>query len=434
MRTIVAILIIFSIISIWLAILEGLIIILGALKFHQKDLQRVISFEHVNWGELPTVTVLVPAHNEELVIETTVQRILKMNYPHDKLQLIVINDNSSDSSSNILKSIEAQNRNRMIKIIEITDKEIGGGKAKALNHAVKFATGEYICVYDADAAPEQNALLFLVLKVLESDKYAAAFGRNKTRNRKRNNFTKMINLELIVTQRVVHPGKWELLKLGQIPGTNFIIKKSILEEIGWWDTAALTEDTELGFKLMEKGFQIALETRSEAYQQEPEEVAVYIHQRVRWAKGNLYVLHKNFSKIFTAKNIRIRAEAFYYFSTYIWFLLAVVLSDIFFITSILFIVLSWFGINFSLPVVFSPLVSILFIYSWALMYFIFVLQINLALATDIGQSTTKNFVLSCVSYFTYAQLFIYVSVRATFEYTLDKILHRKQTWYKTKRF
>ena len=111
-----------------------------------------------------------------------------------------------------------------------------------------------------------------------------------------------------------------------------------------------------------------------------------------------------------------------------------VLSDIFFITSILFIVLSWFGINFSLPVVFSPLVSILFIYSWALMYFIFVLQINLALATDIGQSTTKNFVLSCVSYFTYAQLFIYVSVRATFEYTLDKILHRKQTWYKTKRF
>lgn len=62
------------------------------------------------------------------------------------------------------------------------------------------------------------------------------------------------------------------------------------------------------------------------------------------------------------------------------------------------------------------------------------LQINLALGADIGQSNTRNFIYSCVSYFTYAQLFILISIRAFYNLLMDKIRKRESKWYKTERF
>jgi Glycosyltransferases, probably involved in cell wall biogenesis len=93
-----------------------------------------------------------------------------------------------------------------------------GGKAGVLNDALKVSTGEYLGVYDADAAPEANALYFLVEKVLENpERYAAAFGRNKTRNYQQNFLTRCINLEIVNTQRIQHTGLWQLFKIGRIP-------------------------------------------------------------------------------------------------------------------------------------------------------------------------------------------------------------------------
>ncbi|MOA32477.1 hypothetical protein D3C78_1537010 [compost metagenome] len=68
------------------------------------------------------------------------------------------------------------------------------------------------------------------------------------------------------------------------------------------------------------------------------------------------------------------------------------------------------------------------------MYFIYVLQINLALASDFGQSTIRNFILSCVSFYTYAQLFLVLSIKAFYSMLVDKITGRQSKWYKTQRF
>lgn len=66
--------------------------------------------------------------------------------------------------------------------------------------------------------------------------------------------------------------------------------------------------------------------------------------------------------------------------------------------------------------------------------FITINMINLALATDVGQSTIQNFILSCISYFTYAQLFLLISLRALYSFAVDKVTGRKAKWYKTQRF
>ena len=145
------------------------------------------------------------------------------------------------------------------------------------NDALKMADGEYICIYDADAMPETNALYFLVKRRMKDpERRVASFGRNKTRNAKQNFLTRCINQEIVVTQRVHHVGMWHLFKIGRIPGTNFIIQTEFVKSIGGWRNGALTEDTDISFKIMQSGKLIALAYNSEAFNKNLKRLKVII--------------------------------------------------------------------------------------------------------------------------------------------------------------
>lgn len=422
---------ILSIISIWISVTINILLVFGALRYFSEERKNKIDLNFYN-DILPSITIMIPAHNEEKVIASTLGRVLDLNYPKELIQVIVINDNSSDNTGNEIKKVQINNPSRKVNVIT-TNKETGGkGKAHALNLGLKKAIGEWICIFDADAAPERNTLKFLVIKSFEDRRYAAVFGRNKARNRDRNFLTKCINLELISSQRIMNPGKWNLFKLGQIPGTNFIINKSILEKVGGWDTKAITEDTDLGFSIMKKGYLIAYESRAEAYQQEPEKLSVYIKQRTRWAKGNLYVVFKNIPDIFSRIDLRVKFDIIFYWLTYVYFLLFILISDFVFILGIVAIILKF--INPNINILGEVFLNINFSLSFLLMYTIFLLQMNIGLASDKGQLTFENFFISCVSYFTYAQLFIFISLKASYSYITDFIFKREVKWYKTERF
>lgn len=422
-----------SIFSIWTSVLINIILVLGAIGYVAKERKNKVQLDKYD-DRLPSVTIMIPAHNEERVIASTLERILDLNYHKHLIQIIVINDNSSDQTGVQIKKVQDNHPQRKINVIT-TDQETGGkGKAHALNLALKQATGEWICIFDADAAPERNTLKFLVIKSFEDKKYAAVFGRNKARNRKRNFLTRCINIELVVSQRITNPGKWYLFKLGQIPGTNFIINRTILEKVGGWDSRAITEDTDLGFSIMKKNYLIAYESRAEAYQQEPEKLSVYIKQRTRWAKGNLYVVFKNLPDLFSSMDWRIKFDIIFYWMTYVWFLLFILISDGIFIFNIIAIITNYINPELNILDKVSLSVNFNFNLSFLLMYIIFVLQMNVGLASDKGQSTRENFLISCISYFTYSQLFILISLKATFSYLGDLVFKREAKWYKTERF
>lgn len=422
-----------SIISIWIAVLESIIIMAGAIAFiHKQNRQKLVNPS--NLENFPTVTVMVPAHNEELVIQATAEHILQMNYPHHKMQVIVIADNCKDHTAERLRALKANERYRDRDFL-ILERTGTGGKSGALNDALKQATGEWICVYDADAAPEKNALLFLTQKAMEQpERYGAVFGRNKARNRGQNFLSRCINLELVTIQRVHHTGLWQLFKLGTIPGTNFIVKTALIQDIGGWDEHAITEDTAISFEILTRGQLIALAPQAEAYQQEPEDLKVYMKQRERWAKGNYSVVTDNIHHLFDRTSWRIKLHVLYYAASYFWFMIAIIISDIIFVANIVYQIIALFNPAVVSPFRFEGDVYMYLIIAWALMYYIYVLQINLALATDIGQSNTRNFILSCVSYFTYAQLFLVISVKAFYSMIVDKITGRESKWYKTERF
>ncbi|RRK10279.1 glycosyltransferase family 2 protein [Lactiplantibacillus garii] len=424
-----------AIITIWLSVGVTVVTLIGGVKFILKQLKTPVPVTLPPLARTPRVTVVVPAHNEALVIQATVRAILNLNYPADQLEILVYADNCQDQTAARVRQLKAEPefRNRDLRVIERSG---SGGKAGVLNDALALASGEYLCVYDADAAPEANALYFLVQKVLEDpQRYAAAFGRNKTRNYQQNFLTRCIHLEIVNTQRIQHTGMWQLFKIGRIPGTNFIINKQVVVDLGGWNDGALTEDTALSFRLMRAGKLIALAHQAEAFQQEPETLFAYYHQRKRWARGNYEVIFNNVKHLFDRTPWRVKLEILYYLCVYFWFSVAIIVSNALFILNS-----TLAGFQLVLPRV-HPLVSlgtplaVLFMINWLLMFYLYLLQMNIALASDYGQATVTNFVYSVVAYFTYAQLFIIVSVVALFDMLRDKLTGKRQTkWYKTARF
>ena len=266
----------------------------------------------------------------------------------------------------------------------------------------------------------------------------AVFGRNKTRNADQNYLTRFINQEIMVSQRIQHIAMWHMFKIGRIPGTNFIIQRDFVDSIGGWSDGALTEDTDISFKIMQSGKLIALAYNSEAFQQEPEHLKDYYFQRLRWAKGNYQVVLDNFKNLFNKSNWRVKFETFYFTSTFFIFNSAVILSDIIFLVNFGFMIWSWFDPNTQMPFTFTQgntQISQVLVFNWLLMILLYMLQITIALASQFGQTTAKSVRIALASYFTYPQLFIIVFVHAVLQVLMDKIFKRNGTrWVKTKRF
>ncbi|HBG0055490.1 TPA: glycosyltransferase family 2 protein, partial [Clostridioides difficile] len=392
------------------------ILAMGGYIFYFKNFDKEIK----EIDEYPMISILVPAHNEAKVIGRTVESLLLLNYPKSKMELIVINDNSSDNSKEILENIKDRYNNYNFTIIN-TDSLTGGkGKSNALNIGYTISKGDFIAVYDADNTPDKNALRYLVQTIVMDDELGAVIGKFRTRNKNKNLLTKFINIETLSFQWMSQAGRWQLFNLCTIPGTNFILRRSIIEEIGGWDSKAIAEDTEISFRIYKLGYKIKLVPQSITWEQEPETVKVWIKQRTRWAKGNIYVLMKYIKNIFKQGRNKIVFDIAYFFSVYFLFLTSVIISDILFVLSISKLVEISIPINFFLI--------------WILSYLLFIIEVSISLTIEKGEATIENIFIVAIMYFTYSQLWLFVAIKGMIEYLKDIIFKREVKWYKTERF
>ena len=101
---------------------------------------------------LPLVSVIVPAYNEEKTIGNTIKSLLSLDYPHDKLEIIAVNDGSKDNTLKVIEDIIKNNKNRNIILIN----QLNQGKARSLNNGLKIAKGEFFACLDADSVVEKD--------------------------------------------------------------------------------------------------------------------------------------------------------------------------------------------------------------------------------------------------------------------------------------
>ena len=265
----------------WFMLFYHIFLMLGGyLEFLKHD--KVVKKFSENKEELPMVSILIPAHNEQLVIENTLQAMVNLDYPKDKLEVIPINDNSNDDTGFIVD--EYAKRYPFIRPLHTKPPTGGKGKSGALNQGLKHSTGEVIVVYDADNTPEPEAVYHLVLGLNNDKKAAAVVGKFRVLNATENLLTRFINIETLTFQWLAQAGRWHWFKMTTIPGTNFAIRRSVIEKLGGWDEKAISEDTELSFRVYNAGYHIRFFPAAITWEQEPETLKVWWKQRMRWAQ------------------------------------------------------------------------------------------------------------------------------------------------------
>lgn len=407
----------FAVICIWGLLLVNIILIVAGYVYYLKNEARKIPEIP---EDVPFISVMVPAHNEGKVIVKTVESLLAFDYPKDRYEIIVINDNSSDNSAELLEAIRAKNPNRQLKIINTNNVTGGKGKSNALNIGFAESRGEYIAIYDADNTPERQALRILVGEITNDAKLGAVIGKFRTRNRNASWLTRFINIETLSFQWMAQAGRWALFKLCTIPGTNFIVRRSLLEAIGGWDVKAVAEDTEISFRIYMMGYRIKFQSKAVTWEQEPQTLPVWFKQRSRWAKGNIYVILKNVPLLFKREGRRVRFDILYFLSIYFLLLTSLIVSDILLVLYALgFLHTTLAGLSGAL---------------WLLAILLFVAGTFITLTTEKGEISFSNLIFIMLMYVTYCQLWMVVAAYGFFIFLKDTVLKKETKWYKTERF
>lgn len=393
-------------------IIYQLILTLFGYRYRQQ-LER--SFWNIeNFPEkYPSVSILIPARNEEVVIRNTLKKVRSLDYPGDKLEILVINDGSTDRTGEIIESIAQEDKR--VRHIQLPAAEVGRGKSHALNFGLKQSTHDLIAVYDADNNPEPNSLKLLIINLISEPSLGAVIGKFRTLNRKRNILTRFINIETLSFQWILQAGRFRAFRVAILPGTNCVIRKSVLEKCGGWDEDAITEDAELSVRIYQNGWKIKFVPTAVTWEQEPEKWSTWIRQRTRWVRGNNYVIKKYFRQAFRLGNRYLFLEFIYSFILYYLFLIAIVLSHFFFILCGLDI------ISVNVP---GPYTAV-----WISAFILYLLEVSLVLSYE-REDNIFNFFLTVLMYFTYCQMWIYVVFRGFF---LDLFQKNVGVWDKTER-
>jgi len=233
---------------------------------------------------LPTVSILVPVKNEEKVVGRLLRVLVDMDYPEQKKEIIVIDDDSTDKTVEICRRYVERYPN----LIRLVLKPTSNRKASALNYGLRYAKGEIVATFDADNVPEPDALM-RAAEYFEDPSTAAVQGRICSINADQNMLTKFISYEEAVRYEVYMRGKDSLGLFVDLAGTCQFIRRSVLERVGGWDEESLCEDMEMSFRLTENDCNIRYASEIRSWQENPANVTQLIRQRTRWYRGSMEV-------------------------------------------------------------------------------------------------------------------------------------------------
>jgi cellulose synthase/poly-beta-1,6-N-acetylglucosamine synthase-like glycosyltransferase len=225
---------------------------------------------------LPSVTLIVPAQNEEKVIGNCLDSLLNSNYPMDKIEIIVSVDGSNDRTAQICRGY-----GKRIKLVESSVPK--GCKAGALNEVIPLAKGEIIGIYDADCIVEKNCITKAVSH-FSDEKVAGVSCTLKSSNKNQNIITRALSLETCFVSYTEH----FLSSKGSNSiffGRNMFIRKDVLQKLGNFDCQTFQEDGDMNIRMRRSGYRIEFEPKAVAWTEEPSSVKSFMKQRTRWTRG-----------------------------------------------------------------------------------------------------------------------------------------------------
>jgi cellulose synthase/poly-beta-1,6-N-acetylglucosamine synthase-like glycosyltransferase/spore germination protein YaaH/peptidoglycan/xylan/chitin deacetylase (PgdA/CDA1 family) len=260
-------------------LLVGTLAIYDRFRGNRRDRLPAVEFN-------PPVAVLIPAYNEEKVIERTVRAALMSHYPN--FRVIVIDDGSSDKTYEVAM---AAFRHEIAtgRVVVLT--KPNSGKAEALNYALKFVTEEIFIGIDADTVIAREAVTRLVPHFLDS-RIGAVAGNAKVGNRV-NLWTRWQALEYITSQNFERRALNALGAVSVVPGAIGAWRTAAVREAGGYHVDTVAEDGDLTMALLENGYQVIYEDRAIAWTEAPINANGLMRQRFRWSFGIMQAVYKH---------------------------------------------------------------------------------------------------------------------------------------------
>jgi biofilm PGA synthesis N-glycosyltransferase PgaC len=238
-----------------------------------------------NGVEYPPVSLIVPAYNEGKVIESALESLLRLDYPH--YEVIVIDDGSTDDTLAHASRMAGEYGHCRVRV---TTKK-NGGKASALNAGLAMAEHPLVLCMDADSRLEPQTIKSAVVHFHDPSVGAVA-GNVKVVNRQ-NIWTRLQALEYIEGLNMARRAQGFLNAVNIVPGPIGIFRRDVLLSVGGYDRDTFAEDTDITLKILTNGWRIRYEPLAVAWTEAPERLVDLIQQRYRWTRGILQALGKH---------------------------------------------------------------------------------------------------------------------------------------------
>jgi cellulose synthase/poly-beta-1,6-N-acetylglucosamine synthase-like glycosyltransferase len=291
----------------------------------------------------PRVTVQLPIYNERYVIERLVEAVAASDYPHELLDIQVLDD-STDETQEVARNCVERYQGLGLPISYIHRDNREGFKAGALQEGLTTALGEFVAVFDADFIPPVDFLRRTV-PYFADPKLAMAQTRWSYINR---NYSALTEVEAILLDGhfvIEHSARFRTGLFFNFNGTAGIWRRAAIEDAGGWQHDTLTEDTDLSYRAQLRGWHFVYLPEIECPSELPVEMNAFKSQQARWAKGLMQTARKILPRVMRA-NVpgSVKAEAFFHLTANISYPLMVLMSMILLPAMIVRFYQGWFQV------------------------------------------------------------------------------------------
>lgn len=237
-------------------------------------------------NKFPFVSILVPAYNEEKTILRTLQSINEIEYPKDKLEVIVIDDGSKDDTKKIIAEYIQNKKHFQL----ISHKNIG--KAASMNKALELTKGDFFACLDADSFVDPQTLRkMLNIYDQENDPKLAIVTPAMKVDKPKNLLQRVQWLEYLVIILIARLSS-RLDSLYVAPGPFSLYRTKIIRELGGFDVKSITEDQEIAYRLQKHHYKIKQCFDGYVHTTAPKEVKPFYRQRRRWYLGSIICVNQ----------------------------------------------------------------------------------------------------------------------------------------------
>jgi len=233
---------------------------------------------------LPTISIVIPVLNEAGTVSQTLNSVLAISYPKNKLEIIVVDDESTDDT---VKEVQLFT-NKGVKLIR--NKHVGIGKSSALNAGIRAASGELVATLDSDSFPEKTSLAKLASFFVDPS-IMAVTAAVKVHSPK-TMIEKIQGVEYIFvmfTRRLLS----FVDSVTVTPGPFSVFRRDVFNKVGLFDENNLLEDQEMAYRIQSHNYKIVGSLNAEVYTQVPSTFSQLMRQRVRWNRGGIRNFYKH---------------------------------------------------------------------------------------------------------------------------------------------